>query len=156
MVSDFQLEGSEVSIPPQVLHHSTHPSLVASMSQDSCFSSEEDHTPLISLHADTSQQNQAQKDDIIPVVTVMDGHSEHSSSSSFLRQLSEPLPPSMVRQVLYGRSYLDGKGHTSLSRHRSLFDRPRDSLASRGNSIKSAHSVTEVLPEDDHLGGCND
>lgn len=143
MVSDFQLEGSEVTIPPQVLRHSTHPPLVASMSQDSCFSSEGDQTALISLHADPSQ-DQAQKDDIIPVVMAMDNNSsEHTASSSFLRQLSEPLPPSMVRQVLYGSSYLDGKGHTSLSRHRSLFDRPRDSITSHGSSLKSASSAIE-------------
>lgn len=145
--SDFQLEGSEVIVPSQVSRHPIHPSLVASMSQDSCFSADEDHAPLIILHADTSQETQAQGDDIIPVVMAMETEAATSPlpsherlelvslPPSMERQLSEPLPPSMVRQVLYGCSHLDSKGHASLSRHRSLFDRSHN-FSARDSSLR--------------------
>jgi hypothetical protein len=129
--SDFQSDGSEVIVPPQVSYHSTHPSLMPSMSQDSCFSIEEDHTPLMTLHANTSQDTQIQADDIIPVVIAAEPEAaDPSTAPSFLRQVSEPLQPNMVRQVLCGRSHLDTKDHTPLSRHHSLFDRSHNTHSS--------------------------
>lgn len=153
VTSDFQLEGSEVIVPPQVSQYPAHPSLVASMSQDSCFSSDEDHTPLISLHADTSQETQAEKDDIIPVVIAMETEAVTEAVTgvapppvlSMDRQLSEPLPPSMVRQVLYGCSHLDSNGHAPLSRHRSLFDRPHDNTTVRDSSLRGSDAASEWL-----------
>ena len=131
-VGTLQSEGSEVIVPTPV---SERPALLSSMSQDSCFSSDEDHSPLISLHGNhvSPGVGVTHEDDIIPVIIATDRQTSHSGAalSPHLvvdRQCSEPLLPSTIRQVLYGSALKGGVAgggadesrHASLQRHRSL------------------------------------
>lgn len=145
VTSVVQSEGSEVTVPTLISEHRDRASLLSSMSQDSCFSSDEDHSPLISLHAKEASQEmeESQADDIIPVVIATErgvSHDEampitaHLSHLFVERQFSEPLLPSTIRQVLYGSTQRMGVsgggaedgGHVLLHRHRSLFTRSHD------------------------------
>lgn len=125
--STYQQEGSEVIIPCEITKHLDRPSLAASMSQDSCFSIE-DHSALISLHATNSLDMTT--DDIIPVVIATENDMSQdvaTPTSPLDRQVSDPLPPNMIRQVLYGSSHFGGVAEEGeralLQRHRSLFTR---------------------------------
>ena len=148
----FQSEGSEVKTPPQPSHMPGHVQLHASMSQDSCISTEDDNTPLVSLRGVVGEDNaHSQPDDIIPIVmgTKKDVSQDTMvatppspleaaptslpeatpspvmASFSLGRQASDPLMPNMIRQVLYGSTQRVGPGSrgNSLQRHHSLFSK---------------------------------
>ncbi len=134
----FQAEGSEVTIPRQLSATPKHVELCASMSQDSSIS-EDDHTPLVTLHATSDESNtQSKADDIIPIVMATERATSREDAmptspietpptllpeaTPLGRQVSDPL---FIRQVLYGSSQKvwPGSRENSLQRHRSLFTR---------------------------------
>lgn len=124
-----QLEGSEVIVPSPALQQTERPMLLASVSQDSCVSMNDDHTPLITLHTNTMH---APADDVIPVSIATDMAPPNLQLG---RQTSEPLLPDEIRKVLYG---FQG-GHAPFSRHHSLYTRQQ--------TQESPHHENRRLPQ---------
>lgn len=176
-----QVEGSEVTVPTQMSQTPGHVPLHASVSLDSCISIEDDRTPLVSLRGAPPQHHtHSQPDDIIPIVTSAtnelsqdEGATPNSpletsptslpeapavTPTSLGRQASDPIHPSMIRQVLYGSSQRvgpDSRG-SSLQRHRSLFTRAsverrmRSSLEREGSGDSATRHSSSVLVKGIH------
>ena len=175
----FQEEGSEVRVPPQVpCDIPKHVELRASMSQDSCISVDEDHTPLISLHATSGRDDvDSQPDDIIPIVmettsrglpggadtptspleatptSLSDAADSKATPPSLLgRQASDPIHPRFIRQVLYGSAQKvgpDSRG-SSLQRHRSMFTTRGRGHSTEQSHDQSTHHASSVLVKGIH------
>lgn len=168
ITSALQSEGSEVIVPAVLSERRDPPTLFSSMSQDSCFSSDDDHSPLICLHGTKGifqEMSDQQTDDIIPVVIATEQHHGATPASHPLvgRQYSEPPLPSTIRQVLYGSTQRLGaaggvtggvtgggavdEGPVLLHRHRSMITRgslPRErdqQEFTRGSFSRKRHST---------------
>ncbi len=147
--TDLQCEESEVRVQSS---GSEHPLLMPTISHDSW--NGEDTSPLVSitgLHSAGANQN----DHIIPVVVKDTGGvappSPLPSYPLFERQVSEPLPPSMIRQVLHGSTSQLRRDHmTSLHRQNSLMakmshDKDHDHMTK--DTFASTGVLSKPLPQ---------